>query len=71
MRLLVRTCARLINCTHAREKAVDNFFILTFFFASVRYLNYVSSVVFVLPRGCCGTNWCIPLLATSSPHSLG
>jgi len=28
---LVRTCARLINCTHAREKPVDNFLILAIF----------------------------------------
>ena len=35
---LVRTCARLINCTHAREKPVDNFLILAIFL-----LFYVSS----------------------------
>lgn len=31
MILLVRTCARLINCTHAHEMAVGNFMILAIF----------------------------------------
>ena len=69
--LFARACVRKYTCTHARDTAVDNFFILTFFFASVRYLNFVSSVVFALPRDCWGTSRSVTFLATSSPHSLG
>ena len=44
MILLVRTCARLINCTHAHEMAVGNFMILAIFL-----LLNVSSFCLVTP----------------------
>jgi len=53
-KLLVRTCARLLNRTHAREMVVDNFLILAIFLllnvSSSRLVTTSSNTISSFPN---------------------